>query len=1408
MYMHKNIYIDKKDFGYSVAISDVYALIGNPSFESFNSSSTNPILEEGSVDVYKYNSNTSSTFIYDRTIKLSSLKEDYYALYTENYTTSSIASLSGSHSLSTEMNTTGSNSGSIDIFNNYEFLLANSEDMFTLSSDFGRSLDIYENLCAIGCTRMTYTFLNMDEVIRNEDGCIEIHDLSKEKSKTQTIFAPISSSFLNFPSIDTGSNSFGWSVSINKDFLVVGSPYTNNSGSVFIFMSGSNGYNYHSYITSSGQNLFGSCLKLDKNFNKLIVGNGSIIDNNSKAYLYEYVFATGKWTLIQEFTSNKAVENLKILPVPQHDPVITLPDGYGNSVSIYCSSSTDVAVAVGAPYDRIYKEFSGSNCYRDGCVYVYNSKNCILPSGDCGVSSGFNIGTGPTYAGQVTDGGTRIESISEQPDNSVIASGTINSFNGTSIFKKHIFRMNSIGKFDSSFNPPTSTHELNVVQHLLEPDGKILVWGANWIIGQTTHSILRLNNNGTIDNTFTASISASNPITVLSDGQAISVNGFYNAVGSVIRRADGKYMITGWFSHVSGSVRKRIARLNNNGSLDTTFEAATLDFFDAPVHLTASYHGEVTIHSGILNAGYRFYHESENTVVNQPPSYFYVIPGKTYYINVSGSVGVSPLHPFALRLSPNNTENVPGTFNNDPLSGRHSGSTNTVITYSVPENTQHWSPSAVFVDVTQPSSVYGSLIPIPPAYPLINCMGLQSDNKVLIGGSFSIGRNSVGLTHHHYIARLNENGTLDSNFKVGFNSIPTKIIQLSDKKILVGGFFSYASNTNDPLRAPVYTLGVRQQMRITKLKETGEFDAEFSGGINNNWPQHTPPISGVTVDSMAVQPDGKIFIGGTFSKYNNEDRNGILRLNRDGTLDASFNPGTGLSATGSEKTLFEINFNCRVVTILNNTQILVGGRFLSYNNTGSNFIVRINNDGTREKSLTEQEIDALPKTCSVNDLGWKETKLFGDVDSFKFNRFGHSVDISEDKLLISCPKFLSEFSSSYVQNTLFKSVDCDDLTENDYLGMFYIYDKQEENWNNIYAKFKPRKRFGYPFNFFAHDVSIHKKNLIVGSPIALTDSNRIIEIVEDKENVAENLHGNFSIFNLNEFESHHHVGNVFYRNGKMVFSNSASVFDNMFNNDVNDEPVYDISYNSKTSLYEKQIICTVSPGEFNYSTNPTAHVPSLIQLDLNKNGKFDFQDCDKILRGIYKKFNGNEQWWNLLQLEYPIGFENVVEKSKFEYHLTQSIKNETLYNLTDSILTTEEYNYIVNNLDNTLDINQDGLTDDRDLTILWKYFADTLTPDNYEMFTTSKSTSSRGVYSVAKDYLDTITGKSHRHLIKDVFHRRYVTSSNFTTQSFLSPYITTIGLYNNLDLIGVVKLGTPIKNEGKFPLNFIIRFDI
>jgi hypothetical protein len=46
------------------------------------------------------------------------------------------------------------------------------------------------------------------------------------------------------------------------------------------------------------------------------------------------------------------------------------------------------------------------------------------------------------------------------------------------------------------------------------------------------------------------------------------------------------------------------------------------------------------------------------------------------------------------------------------------------------------------------------------------------------------------------------------------------------------------------------------------------------------------------------------------------------------------------------------------------------------------------------------------------------------------------------------------------------------------------------------------------------------------------------------------------------------------------------------------------------------------------------------------------------------------------------------------------------------------------------------------------------------------------------------------------------------TGSYLAPYITTIGLYDNeMNMVAVAKLPQPIKSLPDYPLNFIIRFD-
>ena len=217
--MQKIYQIDKKDFGYSSAIDELYALIGNPSFHSFDTCSARRFISEGSVDVYKYDAITKDEFVYDKTIKRTAFEQ--FVLYTEDDTfTSSVItptrdlfiseSLSnqyqfisesldadpyiftsdyeritileemGSHDLITEA--MGSTSASAD------FLLADTDNVRVFESDFGRSIDMCGSLSAIGSTKVVYSLLHIDDAIRTEEGVVEIHDVSRPDSLIYAIY--------------------------------------------------------------------------------------------------------------------------------------------------------------------------------------------------------------------------------------------------------------------------------------------------------------------------------------------------------------------------------------------------------------------------------------------------------------------------------------------------------------------------------------------------------------------------------------------------------------------------------------------------------------------------------------------------------------------------------------------------------------------------------------------------------------------------------------------------------------------------------------------------------------------------------------------------------------------------------------------------------------------------------------------------------------------------------------------------------------------------------------------------------------------------------------------------------------------------------------------------------------------
>jgi hypothetical protein len=75
-------------------------------------------------------------------------------------------------------------------------------------------------------------------------------------------------------------------------------------------------------------------------------------------------------------------------------------------------------------------------------------------------------------------------------------------------------------------------------------------------------------------------------------------------------------------------------------------------------------------------------------------------------------------------------------------------------------------------------------------------------------------------------------------------------------------------------------------------------------------------------------------------------------------------------------------------------------------------------------------------------------------------------------------------------------------------------------------------------------------------------------------------------------------------------------------------------------------------------------------------------------------------------------------------------------------------------------------------------------------------------------YIEQKTGKFGGNSIKQDFFKFNYSSSIDPTGSYLAPYITTVGLYSDGDLVAVAKLGMPIKNTGELPLNIFVKWDI
>jgi hypothetical protein len=448
-------------------------------------------------------------------------------------------------------------------------------------------------------------------------------------------------------------------------------------------------------------------------------------------------------------------------------------------------------------------------------------------------------------------------------------------------------------------------------------------------------------------------------------------------------------------------------------------------------------------------------------------------------------------------------------------------------------------------------------------------------------------------------------------------------------------------------------------------------------------------------------------------------------------------------------------------------------------------------------------------------------KTYGTPLTLKNNRLGYSVNMFQSNAVAGIPKINNiivtdgtpqinntTMTSCYVEGTLDQLHYCEGDLEDILDGQVMLLQKSTSslNWGitNVYQK---KKRYLSPHRVFGDDVSIADKSMVVGAPMTLADSNRQINLnITQSNNISlDNIAGKAYIYNLKNLRESFHVGNVFYRNGKIILMTSGSVFDGLFFNPVNTYTYeYDLKFKGEHTIFEKQIICSVDPGEFNVSMNPTAVYKPTSSLDINQNLMFDFQDMDVLLRYM--------QYKNTSYLGIPTSTDwssslvtSTDEISLLKYYQSREsgcavARTSTL--TSESIIRWEQTDTWMQSV---LDFNQDNRIDIRDMYILWKYFTNRLTQKNYASFITPACR--RKLFSDVIDYMNFVTQKHTTPQIKSDFLTYENSVAMDKTGSFLAPMATTIGLYSGLDLVAVAKLGSPIKIIPELPFNFAIKMD-
>ncbi|MGL2988073.1 T9SS sorting signal type C domain-containing protein [Flavobacterium sp. RSSA_27] len=618
-----------------------------------------------------------------------------------------------------------------------------------------------------------------------------------------------------------------------------------------------------------------------------------------------------------------------------------LGDGFDNTVRTL-SAQDDGKVIVGGDFLNF-----------NGVATPYLCR--LLPDGSKDTS--FSLGTGFN---------NKVYTSLLQPDGKILVAGSFTQFNGTAVGR--LVRLNPDGSRDTSFMAtPGATNNI-IYAMALQSDGSIFLVGSfTNFNGTTANRIIKILSNGAVDTSFVVGSGASGlieKIALQSDGKIIigggfaSFNGiivgkiarlhangtldtsfvtgvgFDNNVSAIGIQSDGKIILGGAFTTYNGNVANRIVRVNPEGSVDGSFASGT--GFNSGSVETIKMNS-----SGALMLGGSFSGTYNGVAVNRVQLFH---PDGTIATGFDIGNGPASATVYALENCMDSSWFVGGSFSvfddqNQGKLAKIDAQGTLDIGYLTSGVGMNNSVSKVLPLVDKSVIVVGNFTQFngetaPRITKLsesgeresaFNALGqganatirnavMQADGKIIIVGNFT----AYNGTAVNRIARLLPNGSLDTTFNIGLgcNGQVYGLMVQSDAKIVIVGNFS--------------TYNGIPAVKIARLLPDGTLDTGFVTGSGAE--------DGI-VETVALQSDGKMILGGHFTVFNGVVSPKLIRLNADGSVDSSFSVGTGFDA---------IVYH---VTLQPDGKILVGGSFAAFNGNARRRIVRLQADGAIDASF-------------------------------------------------------------------------------------------------------------------------------------------------------------------------------------------------------------------------------------------------------------------------------------------------------------------------------------------------------------------------------------------------------------------------------------------------------------------------